>query len=183
MNARQLRRLSGRRLVAVPSCGAAPDVWLLVRLYPELSPSQELAEADALLVPVAALLDPDAHQPDATRLHELLTNTMPDRPAGQPRVRFIGDATEALDAVRSNWDTAGIEWFRVAFELVGLVEGGAVDAVGVYDLAEDAEALFGDVPLRPGLGPSGSSEVERERLRRLLEADLAVYLAGHVAGP
>jgi hypothetical protein len=168
-----LHRLPGRRLVAVPTPEATPTGWLLVGISRELGPVELLTEARAMLVPLDALLHPEAHQPDATRLHRLLTA---DPTSSRPDVRFLVDATRALEAVGSSWEAAGIEWFLVLFELVGLVEAGLVDALVLHDAPEVAEWLGDELPLPvsddPGLDPT-----VQEQVRALLAAEVATYLA------
>jgi hypothetical protein len=181
MTSQRLRRLTGRRLVAIPPPAAAADVWLLVGISPELGPVELLTGAHAMLIPIDALLHPEAHQPDATRLHQLLTHqptSHPAGPAGWPEVRFLVDATEALAAVGSDWRSAGIEWVRVWFELVGLAEAGMIEALVLHDAPETAEQLGDDdeLPLPKWEDPELDPALQ-ERVRALLAAEIAAHLA------
>ncbi|MFE9769770.1 hypothetical protein ACFYPC_35500 [Streptomyces sp. NPDC005808] len=128
--------LKGTLLMAQTEPGTAArttDVYLLFAHEPYY-PGPGAQEINTTVVAADTLLHPKVHQPDGTRIHNLLTQ---GRQAG--KIVPLSTLTHELNG-GADWPTVG-DWERVTSDLVQLVHAGLCDALSL-GLPEIARALL-----------------------------------------
>ncbi|MGW7369437.1 hypothetical protein ACWGI8_39975 [Streptomyces sp. NPDC054841] len=110
-----------------------PDVYLLFAHEPYY-PGPGTQEINTTVVAADTLLHPQVHQPDGTRIHDLLTQ------GRQPGAIIpLASLTHELNG-GADWSTVG-DWERVTTDLVQLVQTKMCDALSL-GLPEIARALI-----------------------------------------